>query len=150
MVAVFRHFVPYRRGIMRNWAYHVARAASLAAIIGCASSGAGSSGFRASPTRITRSEIYSANASNAYELISRLRPDWLRTQPTGSVAGGVVRSQSILVYLNRQRLEDLNALKTISVGGIESAEWVDASRVQTVLSEVPSGAIAGAIVIRTR
>ena len=83
-------------------------------------------------------------------VISRLRPDWLRAQPTGSVSGGVVRSQSILVYLNRQRLEDLNALKTISVGGIESAEWVDASRVQTVLSEVPSGAIAGAIVIRTR
>ena len=135
---------------MRTWAYYVAGAALLAAITGCASSGASSSGFRASPTRITRSEIYSANASNAYELISRLRPDWLRAQPTGSVSGGVVRSQSILVYLNRQRLEDLNALKTISVGGIESAEWVDASRVQTVLSEVPSGAIAGAIVIRTR
>jgi len=135
---------------MRTWPYHAARAAFLAAIIGCASSGASSSGFRSSPTRITRSEIYSANASNAYELISRLRPDWLRAQPTGSVAGGVVRSQSILVYLNRQRLEDLNALKTISVGGIESAEWVDASRVQTVLSDVPSGAISGAIVIKTR
>lgn len=135
---------------MRTWTFHTARAALLAAMIACASSGAGSSGSRASPTRITRSEIYSANASNAYELINRLRPDWLRTQPTGSVAGGVVRSQSILVYLNRQRLEDLNALKTISVGGIESAEWIDASRVQTVLSDVPSGPIAGAIVIKTR
>jgi D-arabinose 1-dehydrogenase-like Zn-dependent alcohol dehydrogenase len=62
----------------------------------------------------------------------------------------VVRSQSILVYLNRQRLEDLNALKTISAGGIESAEWVEASRVQTILTDVPTGAIAGAIVIKTR
>ena len=135
---------------MRIGTFHTARAALLAAMIACASSGAGSSGSRTSPTRITRSEIYSANASNAYELINRLRPDWLRRQPTGSVAGGVVRSQSILVYLNRQRLEDLNALKTISVGGIESAEWIDASRVQTVLSDVPSGPIAGAIVIKTR
>ncbi len=135
---------------MRNCAYHAARAALLVAIIGCASGGTGSTGYRSSPTRITRSEIYSANVSNAYELISRLRPDWLRAQPTGSVAGGVVRSQSILVYLNRQRLEDLNALKTISAGGIESAEWVDAARVQTVLSDVPSGAIAGAILIKTR
>jgi hypothetical protein len=118
-------------------------------LVGCASTGGGGSG-RASPTRITRSEIFNSNASNAYELISRLRPDWLRAQPTGSVAGGVVRSQSILVYLNRQRLEDLNALKTISAGGIESAEWVEASRVQTILTDVPTGAIAGAIIIRTR
>ncbi len=118
-------------------------------LAGCASSGGGG-GARPSPTRITRSEIFNSNASNAYELISRLRPDWLRAQPTGSVAGGVVRSQSILVYLNRQRLEDLNALKTISAGGIESAEWVEASRVQTILTDVPTGAIAGAIVIKTR
>jgi hypothetical protein len=119
-------------------------------LIGCASAGGGSTSGRASPTRITRSEIYNSNASNAYELISRLRPNWFRAQPTASVAGGVVRSQSILVNLNRQRLEDLNALKTISAGGIESAEWIDASRVQTVLTDVPDGAFSGAIVIRTR
>jgi hypothetical protein len=117
--------------------------------VACASSGAGSAS-RNSPNRISRSEISESSTSNAYELISRLRPNWFRPQATGSVAGGVVRSQGILVYLNRQRLEDLNALKTISTGGIESAEWIDAARVQTVLSDVPSGAIAGAIVIRTR
>lgn len=134
---------------MHNRACYVTLPLLLVLIASCASGGGGS-GYRPSPTRISRAEIYSANASNAYELISRLRPDWLRAQPTGSVAGGVVRSQSILVYLNRQRLEDLNALKTISVGGIESAEWIDASRVQTVLTDVPGGAIAGAIVIKTR
>ena len=134
---------------MRLTVQRFARALVLIGLIGCASAGGTTTG-RESPTRITRSEIYSSNASNAYELISRLRPDWLRAQPTGSVAGGVVRSQSILVYLNRQRLEDLNALKTISAGGIESAEWVDASRVATVLTDVPAGAIAGAIVIKTR
>ena len=125
-----------------------ARALMVVTLLACASGGR--SANRTSPTRITRYEIAGSNASNAYELISRLRPDWLRRQPTGSVAGGVVRSQSVLVYLNRQRLEDLNALKTISAGGIESAEWVDASRVQTVLPDVPGGAIAGAIVIKTR
>ena len=127
----------------------LARALILLTLAACASTGA-SAGSRSSPTRLTRAEIYGSNASNAYELISRLRPDWLRAQPTASVAGGVVRSQSILVYLNRQRLDDLDALKTISAGGIESAEWIDAARVQTVLSEVPAGSIAGAIVIRTR
>ena len=90
-----------------------------------------------------------SNASTAYELISRLRPNWLRQQATSSVAGGVIRSQTILVYLNRQKLEDLNALKTISIGDVDSAEWIDAARVQTVLTDVPSGPISGAIVIRT-
>ena len=117
---------------------------------GCASAGTSSSGPRASPTRISSVEVSESNASTAYELISRLRPAWLREQPTASVAGGVIRSQSILVYLNRQRLEDLNALKTISIGDIDSAEWIDASRVQTVLSDVPAGAFSGAIVIHSR
>ena len=131
--------------ILSSWSAR----ALLLTVVACASSG-GTSAGRTSPTRITRYEIAGSNASNAYELISRLRPDWLRRQPTASVSGGVVRSQSVLVYLDRQRLEDLNALKTISAGGIESAEWIDASRVQTVLADVPSGPIAGAIVIRTR
>jgi len=121
-----------------------------AAAAGCASGGAGGAGGRASPTRITRAEVDASNATNAYELISRLRPNWLREQPTASVAGGVIRSQSILVYVNRQRQEDLDSLKSISASAIDSAEWIDASRVQTVLSDVPSGSYSGAILIKTR
>ena len=120
------------------------------AVAGCASGGAHASGSRPSPTRIARSEVDASNATNAYELISRLRPNWLREPPTASVSGGVIRSQTILVYVNRQRQDDLAALKSISVADIDSAEWVDASRVQTVLSDVPSGSYSGAIVIKTR
>lgn len=127
-----------------------ARFSMMLALAACASAGVSGATTRANPDKITRSEIYSSNASNAYELVSRLRPNWLRPAPTGSIAGGVVRSQAILVYLNGQRLEDLNALKTISADGLESAQWIDASRVQTVLSDVPSGAVAGAIVLKTR
>src|SRR6266513_6537564 len=120
------------------------------AVAGCASGGAATSGGRASPNRITRTEVDASNATNAYELISRLRPNWLREPATASVSGGVIRSQAILVYVNRQRQEDLNALKSISVADIDSAEWVDASRVQTVLTDVPSGSYTGAILIKTR
>jgi hypothetical protein len=125
-------------------------AMALSAVAGCASGGAATSGGRASPSRITRAEVDASNATNAYELISRLRPNWLREPATASVSGGVIRSQTILVYVNRQRQEDLNALKSISVADIDSAEWVDASRVQTVLSDVPSGSYTGAILIKTR
>ena len=133
-----------------NLARNVTSAVLVFAAIACASAGRSTSGGGASQTRISRMEVAESNASTAYELISRLRPNWLRGQPTASVAGGVIRSQSILVYLNRQRLEDLNALKSISIGDIDTAEWIDAARVQTVLTDVPSGPISGAIVIRTR
>jgi hypothetical protein len=125
------------------------RYSMLFALAACASSGSGSSAARGSPDRLTRAEITASSATNAYELISRLRPQWLRAPATGSIGAGV-RMQAILVYLNRERLEDVNALKTISIDGIDSAEWIDATRAPTILSDVPTTAIAGAIVIRTR
>jgi hypothetical protein len=122
----------------------------MGALAGCASSGTGGASARTSPDRITRSEISSSSATNAYELISRLRPNWFRKPATATIGGGVVRNQAILVYLNNQRLEDINALKTIGVDGLDSAQWVDASRVATVLPDVPQTPVAGAIILRTR
>jgi hypothetical protein len=123
---------------------------SLAIFAGaCASSGTGATA-RSNPDAITRAEVNASNATNAYELIGRLRPNWLRATATGTIGGGSITSQAILVYLDRQRLESLDALKTLSVDVIDSASWLDPARVQTVLPDVPSGPIAGAIVIRTR
>ena len=115
----------------------------------CASSGAGANA-RSNPDQITHAEVVASSATNAYELVNRLRPNWLRATATGSIGGGVIARQAILVYLDRQRLEDLDALKTLSIEGIDSAQWIDAARVPTVLPDVPSGPIAGAIVIRSR
>ena len=126
----------------------ITRVITIVLVAACASSGAGSAGSRGSPDLITRAEINSSNASNAYELIDRLRPNWLRPTATGSISGGA-RSQIILVYLDRQRLEDLRGLRTITAASIQSAQWIDAARAPTVLPDVPTGPIAGAIVIRT-
>lgn len=125
------------------------RYSTLIALTACASSGSGSSTTRAAPDRLTQAEIVASSATNAYELISRLRPQWLRRPATGSIGGGAPRSQAILVYLDRQRLPDLNALKSLSIDGITSAQWIDATRAPTVLPDVPTTPIAGAIVLRT-
>ena len=127
----------------------LARFSIMAALVACASSGSGSAS-RGSPDRLTAAEIRDSNATNAYELIARLRPQWLRPPATGSIGAGAPRTQTILIYLDRQRLEDVNALKTIGVGGIDSAQWVDATRAPTILPDVPTTPIAGAIVIKTR
>ena len=126
----------------------ITRVIPIVFVLACASSGATSARSKGSPDLITRAEINSSNASNAYELIDRLRPGWLRPTATGSISGGA-RSQIILVYLDRQRLEDLRALRTITAASVQSAQWVDAARAPTILPDVPTGPIAGAIVIRT-
>jgi LmbE family N-acetylglucosaminyl deacetylase len=126
----------------------LARFSILAVVIACASAGSsGASG--SSPDRLTAAEIRASNATNAYELISRLRPQWLRAPGGGSISGGVVQNQTILVYLDGHRVGDLTALSTISVNGVTSMQFLDATRAPTVLNDIPRGSIAGAIVIKT-
>lgn len=122
--------------------------ALIVAVSACASSGSSSGGARRSSDKITYAEISTASALNAYELINRLRPAWLRAPATGSIGGGV-RSQVIAVYLDGHRLGDLESLRTLSADGIRSMQWLDAARAATVLNEVGSDAIAGAIIIKT-
>lgn len=111
----------------------------------CASSGASP---RHDPDRITANEIATSGAQNALDLIQRLQPHWLRAQPTGSIAGGA-RNQIIVVYLDGHRLGDAGSLRTLSVSGIRSLEWLDAARAPTILTDIGSEPIAGAIVIKS-
>jgi hypothetical protein len=132
---------PIRRTIVR-----LALPLTLAA---CASSSSGRSP-QSSPDKITRNEIISSNAMNALDVVNRLRPDWLRGRSPASIGGGGISTQLILVYLDGHRLGDLTALRTLSANGIQSMQWVDAVRAETVLSDVGSDPIAGAILIRTQ
>ncbi|MFN2638040.1 MAG: hypothetical protein ABR585_13530 [Gemmatimonadaceae bacterium] len=119
-----------------------------AVLVGCASAGTGSAS-RSSPDRITATEIANSGAMNALDLINRLRPTWLRSQPPGSLNPGV-RTQLIVVYLDGHRLGDVTSLNTLSVSGIRSMQWLDAARAATVLTEVGSDPISAAILIKTQ
>lgn len=119
----------------------LSRFALVLALSACASSGASTGGAaRRSADQITYAEISTSSAINAYELINRLRPTWLRTQG---------RSGIIVVYLDGHRLGDISSLNSLSTAGIRSLQWLDAGRAATVLTEIGSDAIAGAIVIKT-
>src|SRR5215210_6332027 len=132
---------------MRSVLTAFARYSAIAALAACASSSGGSPPAQGAPDRLTQSEIAASNATSAYELITRLRPQWLKRTATGSIGGGSPRNQAILVYLDRQRLPDMNSLKSLSVAGIISAQWIDATRAPTILPDVPQTPIAGAIVL---
>jgi hypothetical protein len=120
---------------------------ALLIISGCASSA--TTRAQGEPDLITSTEIASSSASNAYELINRLRPNWLRRTTPGSLGGGV-RSQVVLVYIDGSRYGDQTALRSLSVGGLKSIQWLDAVRAGTLLPSIGSEPIAGAIVITTR
>lgn len=120
---------------------------------GCASSGTSGNSrvTESSPDRITFVEIQATSgAQTAYDLIRRLRPRWLQQAgTTASIAGGRVSGQVLLVYLDGNRLGTADALKTLSATGIKNMQYYDAVRASTILREVGSDPISGAIVITT-
>jgi hypothetical protein len=125
----------------------------LASAAACASSSGASGASKvseSSPDRITATEIEATTgASTAYDLVRRLRPRWLQGGAPASIAGGRVTGQVLLVYLDGNRLGSAEALRTLSASGIKSMQYYDAVRAATVLREVGSEAISGAIVIST-
>ena len=131
--------------------------AAAVSVAGCASSGTSTnvaSGSNTAATRspdvITADEITTSGASSALEVVTRLRPNWMRDRGTGSMAGGNTTSQMIAVFMDGQRLGDITSLRMVSASQIKSMQWLDAARAYTVLSGLGSEPISGAIVIKTR
>ncbi|MFQ5769479.1 MAG: hypothetical protein ACE5HX_03015 [bacterium] len=76
----------------------------------------------------SRDHIYSADiqnnsASNAYDLIKNLRPQWLRARGTKSIK--YEQASFPLVYVNESRLGSVNALTTISTEQITEIEFLN-------------------------
>lgn len=117
----------------------------------CASTAPGTPNSRAttresSADYITSVEVAATPVANVYDLISRLRPQWLRTQ-TGSIRNAP--NQVVVVYLDDTRIGDVQTLRTISTSGVATLRYYDAARAATVLRNPGSDPIAGAIVITT-
>ena len=126
--------------------------AVLFASFAAACSSTPSSGSRvnqASRDNITSVEIEATSASSALDLVSKLRPHWLRQGGTASIGGGAITSQVTLVYLDGNRLGGVDALRSISAGSVRSLQWIPATRAAIVLPDVGNEAIAGVISVRT-
>jgi hypothetical protein len=115
----------------------------------CASSGTPATP-RSSPDLVTSAEISNTAAASAYDIVVRLRPNWLRQGNPGSISGGRLSPQVVVVYLDGNRLGGLESLRTLSATGIRSMQYLSATRAAVVLRDPGSDALAGAIVISTR
>jgi hypothetical protein len=129
----------------------VAIAFTMSGATGCASGGAtaGATPKTSSRDKVTSEEILSVPGTTAYDLVYKLRPDWLRSRGTATMVGGS-QNQGTLVYLDGVKMGGLDVLRTINSRGINSIEWVPGNKAAMVLSDVGSAALVGAIVLTTR
>jgi hypothetical protein len=117
-------------------------------VLGCSSPRSRSVATKtASPDYVTSAEIAATPASSAYDLIARLRPRWLKPLPAGSLRS--VRSQVIVVYVDGVKIGPTEGLRSISASSVTTMQYYDATRAATVVHDVGSEPIAGAIVITT-
>lgn len=97
--------------------------ASLLAGLGCASSRSDSDGDFASRNVLTLDQISSVRASNAYEVVQRLKSQWLRTRGTAQMpaAAGTPQFEEnpVLVYLDDQRIGTVDQLRRIEIAAVQ-------------------------------
>lgn len=117
----------------------------------CASSSGSTTGTRStrSPDVITRADIEATSTVNAYDLVNRLRPQWLRTTGVGSVSGGNPSTYGIVVFLDNVRLGGIETLRSVDSGSVTSIRYLTAERA-AALPGVGHDPISGAIVVSTR
>lgn len=124
--------------------------AVLCLAIACASGGT-SAAVRQNTSVISTEEITSSGATNAYEVIQKLRPNFLRTRGAvhGAPVGGTnnLEAVDLVVYLNENRIGGSDQLRQISTTEISEIRYFSASEATTKWG---TGHSAGAIQIVSR
>lgn len=121
----------------------IALALATVAVTGCASSKANTASQntpRRSTTIITLEEITSTAAPNVYDVIQRVRPQWL----TGARIRRGGSGDDLVVYLDSNRYGTMGSLRSLSVGGIQEIRYYSASE---ATNRYGTGHTGGAIVV---
>ena len=94
---------------------------------------------------ITRTDItaYVGTYSNAFQLVERLQPQWLRKRGRASVS--TVAEGDIVVYLDDVRVGGPEALREISLEGLVEIRYLNAAKA----ARYGTGHQHGAILLRT-
>ncbi len=112
---------------------HALAIAGLALAAACSSTGGGGSSAGALPAPssdrnlLTQDDLQRTSASNLFNAIQVLRPQWLRQSPTIIRQGG---EGSLLVYLDGVQYGDPTALRQISLSVVQEVRFLSASEAQ--------------------
>lgn len=102
-------------------AHHACRLPFLLVLVSCATT---SSPSRGTSDVLTREEIQLSSASNAYDVLQQLRPQFLRSR--GAVSIRDPRPAYAVVYLNDVHYGSLSALRTIQIDEIDEIRYISA------------------------
>jgi hypothetical protein len=98
-------------------------------VASCASSGEQERPPRGRSDRIVLAEIEATSLSNAFDLVERLRPAWLRPRGQASLSGG--GSMEPVVYFENTRMGGPSALRTIDARSVEEIRLIRAADATT-------------------
>lgn len=116
---------------------------SAALASGCASTGGGGAGGGGAFDAITEQEVIATDATDALDMIRRLRPNWLN--PIGGEA---------LLYVDNQRRGESGGIEAFlrvqSASSIVLVEWVRPEAAIRLPGAPLTGTVGGAIMVRTR
>jgi hypothetical protein len=117
----------------------------LAGSIACATASAGSGGARRDPNLITQQEVIDSHEPTAYDVVSRLRPAFLKTR--GQTSLQINGADYALVYLDGQMYGSLSSLRNIATEQIREIRYYSGT---SAVSKFGSQAGSGVIEVVTR
>jgi hypothetical protein len=97
---------------------------TIAAALGCATT-SGTTGARGNSNIITEQEIAAAQVSTAYEVIQKLRPNFLHSRGATSIQTTAPSTPN--VYVDGQRYGDTNSLRNISAMNVVGIRYYSVS-----------------------
>lgn len=96
----------------------------LAAGTACATAtGGGASGSGGPGAALTREQLVATGAPNAYDAVARLRPRWLMARSPATLQG---EGSPVWVYVDGQRMGQLQELRNLPIESISEIRFVDA------------------------
>jgi hypothetical protein len=101
---------------------------------------------RRRPDVITADELAESGATDLYQAVQRLRPQWLRASGARSLSGGAAGT---VVYQNNTELGGLDALRQLGIGFASELRYLDGSEASNTLPGLGSRLVSGAIIVRT-
>lgn len=124
--------------------------AAVAAAIGCASPGStAGSGAAGKSTLLTANEIatFEAEGKTAYDVVSRLRPQWLRARGVRSLVGESDSTEFALVVIDDHPMGRIQRLRDIQAYQVADIRYSDPSESSGKYGERGS---SGVIEVRTK
>lgn len=132
-------------------------AATVAAAPGCASGGAqggaeagagGSSSVRTRSDVISQEEMAEHMSLNLYEIVQRLRPQWLSGRGPRDVGGG---GGDLYVYQDNVQMGTIETLRQMRPGpNVVRVRFLDAATAGATLNGLTGRRVRGAIVVDSR